>query len=331
VNRRDSSTPLVSILVVTYTQHERFDRCLSRIMAATCDMDVETIVVVNGVPLQEEHRRAEAAGATVVRSEVNLGLPGGMHYARHLARGRHLAIVQDDVEVGERWLEPLVAGLETDRSVGVIGCRVRRRDSRLDSDGMLVSRDGRALRLEPSGRTEPYWAVDATSSAACLVRGAAWDAIGGPNARLFPLFMVDVDLGLRMTSAGWTVLVARDSTARHEGSASSTSWLLRYLSERNVKMIERDHRAALRGRSSLFGDPAAIEQQLADCNAAARRRSGSAPAPTSGPPPVPVAHLARNARRDARRVRVGMAWFRVRSALGYRCRVVGRAARGRCA
>jgi O-antigen biosynthesis protein len=324
---RTLHAPLVSILVVTYRQHQLLARCLDSVERATQGIDTETIVVVNGVPLQPEHRAAEARGATLLRAPVNLGLPGGLHHARAHARGRYLAILQDDVIVDAGWLEPLLAVLESEPSVGAAGSCVAYLDGQDYGDGLLVSRDGAVKLLEPAPRPTPTWAVDATFSAVCLVRSTAWDSVGGPNPRLFPLWNVDVDFGLRLLEGDWTVLMVGSSVVRHQYHGSTTSWLRRYLDGHNRRIVAHDHREFLADRPDGMLDADGVTEWLAHADAEARRRR-DAPLPARvARPPIPFEQLVRWARRDARRVRVGLAWFRMRSAIGYRLRVLGRSVR----
>ncbi|HEY3673367.1 MAG TPA: glycosyltransferase family 2 protein [Acidimicrobiia bacterium] len=316
--------PLVSFLVVTFRQHRLLARLLDSLERAGAGIDTETIVVVNGVPLQPEHEQARARGATVVQAPVNLGFPGGLHYARNRARGAYLAIVQDDTVLDDDWLSALVKVLDTDRSVGIAGSRMAAIDGELYGDGLLVSSDAWVKVLEPMERAVSMWAVDASFSAACLVRADAWDQVGGPNPRLFPLWMVDVDLGLRLNEVGWTVLMVGDTRARHELHASSTTWLRRYLDERHRRIVGRAHREYLAGRpDGLFGkgEVAATLRLLED--KAERRRTAPLPNRTAQPL-IAAAKLERWARLDAMRIRVAMPLFRVRSAVGYRWRVARR-------
>jgi GT2 family glycosyltransferase len=322
-----SADPLVSILIVTYTQHARFARCFESLATATRDFATETIVVVNGVPLQPEHRAAAERGATVVHAPANLGLPGGLHYARAYARGRYLAVLQDDVEVDAGWLEPLVAVLEGDASVGAAGSRSTLIDGTPHSDGMVIAREADAWLLDPEPRHNRHWAVDACFSSSCLVRAEAWDSVGGPNHRLYPLQFVDIDLGLRLNRADWSVTIARDSSVRHLRHGSTSPWMRRYLVQRNRRMVERDHAEYLRDHPEDYYEHADVTARLTRLEEQAEVR-GAATAPhRARRPPISLDRLVRDARSDARRIGFFYPLFRMRSAIGYRLRVVRRFAR----
>ena len=79
--------PVVSILVVTWKRIDLLEECLKGIAAAKPAVPFEIVVVNNGGAKTAARVEAVAAGARVVHSRVNLGLPGGLRLARSVARG----------------------------------------------------------------------------------------------------------------------------------------------------------------------------------------------------------------------------------------------------
>jgi GT2 family glycosyltransferase len=156
-------------------------------------------------------------------------------------------------------------------------------------------------------------------SASSLVRAAAWDSVGGPNPRLYPNQNVDVDLGLRLAAADWSVLVARDSLVRHVRNASTPAHKLRYLLIRNHRKLMRDHRQLLSERPPTFESAGAVDAWLAHLAVLAARRRTRVPPPRTARPATPLPTLVRDARSDARRVRIGEALLPLRVGL-YRAR-----------
>jgi GT2 family glycosyltransferase len=273
-----NAAPLVSILIVTYRQHEAFGRCFRRVHDATKGLPVEAIVVVNGVTLEREHELASQMGAVLVRPPVNLGLPGGLHAARAQARGRYLAILQDDVEVQDGWLEPLVQVLDEDPSVGAVASRVELVDGSLQHEGWIVWRDALLTPLGDPDQPGPSRPVDAGGTASLLVRAEAWDDVGGPNLDLFPLWYVDVDFCLSLQEAGWNVMVQPQSIVRHHRHASTTSAFRAYLQTRQQPRVLARHASTLGQRPTRATAPEAIAAQIRRCEEdAARRRAEARP------------------------------------------------------
>jgi GT2 family glycosyltransferase len=307
-----AAVPLVSILVVTYRRHELFGRCFASLVAATRRLDVEFVVVMNGDRFEREHRDAERAGATVLRPGVNLGLAGGLHAARRVARGQYLLIVQEDVEVEPGWLEPLLEVFADDPSVGAVTSRVELPDGRLQHEGWLVLRDAGVLRVGDPAGPGPRRAVDSGGTASLLVAAEAWDAIGGPNLDLFPLWYVDVDLGLALACAGWNVMSEPRSRVEHRAHSATNEEFRGYLSHRNRPKVVRRYAHVLATRPEREERPELVVEQLQRCarDAAVRRAQ---PRPEVTPPASPpMEELVRRARRQARSIRVGYLFWHVR-------------------
>jgi O-antigen biosynthesis protein len=323
-------TPLVSILVVTYRRHDLFGRCFASLTSATRDLDVEFVVVVNGNRFESEHRDAERAGATVLRPGVNLGLAGGLHAARGVARGRYLLVVQEDVEVEPGWLEPLLAVFADDPSVGAVTSRVEHADGGLQHEGWLVLRDAGVLRAGDSAHPGPRRAVDSGGTASLLVAAEAWDAVGGPDLDLYPLWYIDVDLGLGLARAGWNVMVEPRSCVRHRAHSGTTDEFRVYLSYRNRPRVARRYADVLDERPEREEHPELVEAQLERCAREAERRRAQ-PRPVTSPRAAPptMAQLVRRARRQAWSVRMDYAVWRLRQRVWrFRTRLRGASARG---
>ena len=305
--------PLVSILVVTYQRHDLFARCFASLVAETRGMDLEFVVVVNGDRLEAVHRDAERAGATVLHPGVNLGLAGGLHAARAAAHGRYLLVVQEDVEVEAGWLPPLLEVFADDPSVGAVASRVELPDGTLQHEGYVVVRDAGVLRAGDPDRQGPRRAVDCAGTASLLVAAEAWDAIGGPDLDLYPLWYVDVDLGLALARAGWNVMVEPRSRVRHRAHSGTTGPFRAYLSHRNRPRVARRYADVLAQRPEREDTPELVTSQLDRCAyEAAGRRTRPRPGPVPRSAPQTMAQLIHRARRQARSVRLAYPFFRVR-------------------
>jgi GT2 family glycosyltransferase len=238
--------PVVSILLVTWKRIDLLEECLQGIAAAKPAAPFETIIVNNAGPRTAARVEAIAAGAQVVHTRRNLGLPGGLRLARSMARGRYLATLQDDVVVEAGWLDRLVERMEEDPWVGIVGSRIELPDG--DSMcGLYLYRSASGVRPEPRPGPMP---VDLCNSASMLVRARAWDDAGGPSAELFPLAFVDFDLCLRVARCGWIVEVLPRSSVRHKWHQSTPSSMRSYTVRRNGRLVRRWHSTWLAQRPS---------------------------------------------------------------------------------
>ncbi len=139
-------------------------------------------------------------------------------------------LLHDDCAPAPDALERLLDEAMTERAgeppVAVVGPKVREWPSlrRLLEVGVSLSGTGaRETGLEPGepdqGQRDDARQVLAVGTAGCLVRRSAWDELDGLDQRL-PLYGDDIDLGWRVTRAGWQVRVAPAAVVFHaEASA----------------------------------------------------------------------------------------------------------------
>src|SRR5262249_11859966 len=156
----------------------------------------------------------------------NLGLAGAGNRGRALAKGELLVLLHDDAEVEPGWLEALVEAADRHPEAGAIGGKVLFPDGRLQSAGMILWRDAttsppwtKGTTPDPAAFDRPR-AVDYCGTCSLLVRAAVWDAAGGLDERLFPVYFVDVDLAMAIRRMGRVVLYEPRSVIRHHQGAS---------------------------------------------------------------------------------------------------------------
>jgi len=116
--------PVVSILIVTWKRIDLLEECLRGIVTAKPEVPFELVIVNNGGAATAARVDGIGAGVRVVHSRVNLGFPGGLKLARSMARGKYLAVLQDDVDVEAGWLDRLVARMDEDPWIGIVGSSV---------------------------------------------------------------------------------------------------------------------------------------------------------------------------------------------------------------
>lgn len=291
--------PVVSILIVTWKRIDLLQECLTAVAAAKPAVPFEVVIVNNGGARTAARVDAIAAGARVVHSRVNLGLPGGLRLARSMARGIYLATLQDDVLVEAGWLDRLVARMDEDPWVGIVGSSVELPGGHRICGLYLL---GDLTWLHSSADPNPV-PVDLCTSASMLIRARAWDDAGGPSPELFPLGYVDFDLCIRVARCGWIVETLSTSLVRHKWHQSTSPALRAYTVERNAKPVRKWHAAWLMERPQQ----ATLEEMRSRLEARARAIRAKPPPAGKDPRPLTVAartRLERIARRGALRVRL---------------------------
>ena len=124
---RDPGGPLVSMVILAHNQLAYTRQCIASIMAHTREF-FELIVVDNGSTdgtaryLETELAGLILAGTLkIVSSETNLGYAGGNNLGLAVARGAYILLLNNDVVVTPGWLARLLACLEKNADIGIVG------------------------------------------------------------------------------------------------------------------------------------------------------------------------------------------------------------------
>jgi len=226
----------VSVVIPTLTADKKLQECLESLRRQT-RQDFEVIVIDNsGAGLVK--RRGAAHIARVIENSRNAGFGGVVNQGFAASAAPYLATLNDDTVAHPEWLEMLLRAIEPRPDVGMCASQVRFfGESRLDSAGMLVARDG-SSKQRGHGRTSEDFPVTEEvllpSGSAALYRRSMLQQIGGFDAGFF-LYCEDTDLGLRARWAGWKCLYVANAVVEHHysHSAGAASSLKAYYVERN--------------------------------------------------------------------------------------------------
>lgn len=200
--------PIASVIVLSWNGLEHLEICLSSLRAQTFP-DREIILVDNGsTDGSKEWVEARFPGVRVARLEQNRGVPGGLNFGIAQARGRFIALLNNDVEAHPEWLGESIRALEQHPEAGFTATRIRlfgERD-RLDTTGDLYFREGFPgkrgwLQQDGPDFDEPSW-VFGSCGAAAVYRRELFDAIGNFDED-FQASMEDLDLSFRAQLCGF--------------------------------------------------------------------------------------------------------------------------------
>jgi len=228
----------VGAVVVSYRSATDLPACLEALAAAR---GVSDVVVVDNA---SDDGSAEVARATVARLAAgaaarlevlaldrNTGFAGGCNrgLAALPASCRHVAFLNPDVRVEPECLERCAARLDREARLGGVAPRLVRPDgTTTDSLGQVVHRltlEVRDLGYGTTGGLEPVERpVLAACGALAVLRRRALEAVAeehGPWAEHFFCFWEDLELGWRLTRAGWPIVSVPDAVAVHARGAGA--------------------------------------------------------------------------------------------------------------
>lgn len=164
--------------------------------------------------------------------DENHGFAGGYNRAIEGVSEEIVVLLNSDVEVSEKWLEPLVDMLERFPSVAAVQPKIKSWNEKekfeyagacggyIDSLGFPFCR-GRVLGVTEVDRGQYDSVADVfwCSGAALCVRRDSYLRAGGLDERFFA-HMEEIDLCWRIRNAGWELKVVPDSVVYHLGGGS---------------------------------------------------------------------------------------------------------------
>ena len=147
------------------------------------------------------------------------------------AKGEYLIFLNNDTEVTSFWLDEMLAYLDSDEKVGLVGSKLLNEDGSLQEAGGLVWANGEPWNV---GRGEnPYRPefsytrqVDYVTGAAMAIRASLWRELDGFSQEFSPCYFEDTDLAYKVRGKGYKVLLASHSIVQHfEGKSHGTDAL----------------------------------------------------------------------------------------------------------
>jgi GT2 family glycosyltransferase len=219
-----TSTPLVSIVVVTWNGRQYLDACLSAV-AAQSGVSTETILVDNASSDGTvAYVRERFPAVRVVALPENRGFAGGNNAGVREARGRFIALLNNDAVPEPGWLEALLGGLDEGAGFALVTSRIvyMHDPALIDSagDGMLAS--GGAFKRHHGAsveRARESIEVFGVCGAACLMPRHVFDQLGGFDEDFF-VSHEDVDLSYRARLLGYRCRYVAGAVVRHHGSVT---------------------------------------------------------------------------------------------------------------
>ena len=222
-----SETPLVSIVVPVYNNYDLTMRCLAAIAAHTDGVPFEVILADDASTDETIRIRDFVTGLRVVRTAGNLRFLRNCNHAAEFARGKYILFLNNDTQVQDGWLPPLVAALEGDATIGFVGSMLLAPDLSVQECGMVMASDGVATAF--GGRHPAPWRpafrglrdVDYVSGAAIMLPTSLWRELGGFDEIYAPAYYEDSDLAYRVRARGLRVVCEPASRVIHCCGASA--------------------------------------------------------------------------------------------------------------
>lgn len=239
-----SEAPHVTIIVPTHDGAKQVNdgyphlvRCIASVLGATTYANFDVLILDNAS--KDKATRNFLAGMAKDKRVRVEQMPAAFNYssfcnhAAKIAKGEYLCFLNDDTEILEpSWLNDMVA-LAMRPKVGAVGAKLVYIDNTIQHAGIIFS-----TKQDPGQSSLHLWQklpmfsaaqagqscltrpVAAVTGACMVIRASTYRDIGGMDADQFPLDYSDVDLCLRLHTAGYRNIVCAQALLRHYEGAT---------------------------------------------------------------------------------------------------------------
>jgi GT2 family glycosyltransferase len=200
------SAPLVSIIVINYNGVKYLQKCFESLQAGAYQ-NIEIIFVDNGSSDGSvEFVRQNFPQIKIMDNKANLGLSISSNRAAAIAKGDYLFFFNNDTIADKDMILHLVQRCESNKSIGVCGCRT------FSYDGRRVINTGVSCDIfgYPFSAKKVFY-VDA----GIFIRKSVFREISGFDEQMF-LYGEDRDICWRTWLYGYKVVVEKDAFFYHD-------------------------------------------------------------------------------------------------------------------
>ena len=245
-------TPVVRVVVVTYSPGETLERFLASLRGAT-SAEHEVVLADNGSTDGAPERAAadDPARVRCLHTGGNLGYGRGANAGAAGASSPWLVVANPDIEWAPGSLDALLEAAHRWPRAGALGPLIRTPDGALYPSARSFPSLGRGVGHALFGwwwptnpwtasyrreRGEPAEGETGWLSGSCLLlRREAFDAVGGFDASYF-MYFEDLDLCERLARAGWSSVYVPSALVTHIGGHAT--------SRVSDRMLRAHHRSA---------------------------------------------------------------------------------------
>ncbi|MDR2685479.1 MAG: glycosyltransferase [Rickettsiales bacterium] len=230
-----TANPLVSIIIPAYNQYEFTHACIHSVLKNVKGASYEVILADDCSTDETKNVKQRIKNIVHVRNKKNLRFLKNCNNAAKKAKGKYIALLNNDTIVCQNWLESLVKTLDGNSTIGLVGSEC------IDIDGKIIKSSGRSgkmlkrvndkLARQHSDCTDGK-DVAYVCGASIMISRKLWRELDGFDETFAPSYFEDTDLAFRVREEkGLRVVLQPKSEIIHFENLSIT----KYLSERCKK------------------------------------------------------------------------------------------------
>lgn len=213
--------PTATLVIVTFNSSDALPACADALATLTVEGGYELIIVDNA-----SHDDSVAVvtqllpQARLLTNTINRGFAAAVNQGVSAGSGRIVATLNPDTMVASDWLQSLIAVLDSDQRIGIVGSAIS------DFAGVLTHTGGdyHPLTFHTNHHDAPnnqLSDVPYVTGAGIAMRRNDWQRVGGFDEGFFPAYFEDVDLCLRVRATGLRCVYQPQARLRHQESSST--------------------------------------------------------------------------------------------------------------
>jgi len=220
--------PDVSVVIPAHNKIEVTYLALCSLLLAHNAASFEVIVVDDASTDETAKLETFVSGIRVIHNETPQRFIRSCNAGAEAARGRFIALLNNDVEVTSGWLDELIAAFDRFDNVGLAGAKLVYPNGELQDAGGIIWGNGNPWNYgNRQNPDEPRFSyarqADYLSGAALLIPSRVWTEVGGLSSYLEPMYFEDTDLAFKVREAGYSTWFVPASVIYHyEGMTSGT-------------------------------------------------------------------------------------------------------------
>ena len=212
--------PLVSIVTVNYNGKKLLKDCFRSLFKLDYPKKSLEIIMVDNSSSDgsREFVRKNFPQVKIINNSIN-------NYAKannlgiKAAKGKFIALINNDVKVDKGWLRALIDAIQKDDSIGAVGSKILFTDGSIQSVGHQEYPNfywgDIGFRDKDSGQYNNIKEVISICGCSVLYRRKCLDKVGLLDED-FNMFMEDVDMAIRCKKKGWKLVISPKSIIYHK-------------------------------------------------------------------------------------------------------------------
>ncbi|MFH1824891.1 MAG: glycosyltransferase family 2 protein [Candidatus Firestonebacteria bacterium] len=232
---------LVSIIIPNYNGEKYLSDCLASLRMQ--NYKEREIIIVDDCSIDDsvEIIKKYFPEVKILRNDKNYGFAKTVNNGIQFARGKYIALLNNDTKVVSNWLSDLVREIKRNDNIGMCASKILflNNTNLIDSVGVVLYPDGmsrtRGHQEKDIGQYDQVEEVLLPSGCSALYRRDALDYVGLLDED-FISYCEDTDLGLRVRLAGWKAVLVPTAITYHSYSRASNKY-----SEYKAFLVERNH------------------------------------------------------------------------------------------